>query len=522
MSFVDLREAASGPANRAGPRAAQSAAGISVEVRVDEPASGVTAIPRQPGNVAWFSRLLTGIVAGDTLAILLSMLVASSFYLGPRERLWAPSIMQSIVTASVLGAVWLLSLSGAKSRARRVIGHGGTEYQRVINATLIAFGSVTIVCYVGRIGFARGYVAVALPVGIVLLVVNRFIWRRMLAALRRRDRCLSGVVVVGSARDVARTVGELRRDSSAGYRPVGVSLIDSPGDIDPAVDARLSDLARVSFDDVVSAARSSRVRAIMVAGDLPGGRGSIRELGWALENSCSELILDSRLTDVAGPRVHLGPVAGLPMVHVQLPQYTGLNHVVKRGFDIALSGLALLVLSPVFAVIALLVRRNDGGPVIFRQERVGVQGSTFTMFKFRSMVMDAESRLAELSSASEGNGVLFKVRDDPRVTTVGGVLRRYSLDELPQLWNVFRGDMSLVGPRPPLPSEVEGYHSYETRRLLTKPGITGLWQVSGRSDLTWAESIRLDLYYVENWSLTGDLVLLLRTVAQVIRPDGAY
>lgn len=522
MSLVDLREADSPRPNGHTPYTPPRRAAAPDEVLVDGVRAPAIGIPRQPGNAAWFQRLLIGITAGDVLAIVVSMVVASLFYIGPVQHLGVLSSAPTLAAAAVLAVIWLVALSGAKSRAKRVIGHGGTEYQRVINATLIAFGSVAIVCYVAQIEFARGYVAAALPLGILLLLSNRLIWRKVLAEMRRQDRCLVGAIVVGSATDVDRTVAELRRNIRAGYRPVGVSLTDETDEIDPAIAERLADLGRVSFDDVVSAARSSRVRAIMVAGDLPGGRSAIRELGWALENSRSELILVSRLTDVAGPRVHLRPVDGLPMVHVQLPQYSGVNHAIKRGFDIVTSGLALLVLAPVFAVIAVIVRRGDGGPALFRQQRIGVQGAPFTMLKFRSMVTDAEARLAELSSDNDGNGVLFKLRDDPRVTPVGRVLRRYSLDELPQLWNVFRGDMSLVGPRPPLPSEVEGYHSYETRRLLTKPGITGLWQVSGRSDLTWDESVRLDLYYVENWSLTGDLVLILRTVAQVVKPDGAY
>jgi exopolysaccharide biosynthesis polyprenyl glycosylphosphotransferase len=261
---------------------------------------------------------------------------------------------------------------------------------------------------------------------------------------------------------------------------------------------------------------------VIVAGDLPGGSATIRRLGWELENSNTELILVSRLTDVAGPRIHLRPISGLPMVHVDLPQYSGFAHAVKRVFDVLVAGLLLLVLSPLIAAIAMGVRLTSPGPVLFRQERVGAHGGRFAMLKFRSMVTDAEARLAELHDLDEGNGVLFKMKHDPRVTPFGLVLRRYSLDELPQLWNVLVGDMSLVGPRPPLPSEVDRYEADVNRRLLTKPGITGLWQVSGRSDLSWDESVKIDLYYVENWSITGDLVILLKTARAVLASSGAY
>ena len=278
----------------------------------------------------------------------------------------------------------------------------------------------------------------------------------------------------------------------------------------------------MDFAELAATSKRTRTRAVIVAGDLPGGSATIRRLGWELENSNTELILVSRLTDVAGPRIHLRPINGLPMVHVDLPQYSGFNHAVKRSFDVALAAVALLLLGPLFAVIAIGVRLSGDGPVLFRQERVGAHGTRFTMLKFRSMVTDAEARLLDLQDRNEGSGVLFKLKDDPRVTPFGRALRRYSLDELPQLWNVLAGSMSLVGPRPPLPNEVERYEEDVNRRLLTKPGITGLWQVSGRSNLSWEESVKIDLYYVENWSITGDLVILLKTVSAVVGSRGAY
>jgi exopolysaccharide biosynthesis polyprenyl glycosylphosphotransferase len=209
-------------------------------------------------------------------------------------------------------------------------------------------------------------------------------------------------------------------------------------------------------------------------------------------------------------------------MHVELPIYEGGKHVIKRGFDILVSATALVLLAPVFLIIAVLVRRDSPGPVFFRQQRIGRNGEPFSMIKFRSMVDDAEARLAELADQDDGNGVLFKLRADPRVTKIGRVLRTYSLDELPQLWNVLSGQMSLVGPRPSLPVEVEQYEQHVLRRLYLKPGLTGIWQVNGRSNLSWEESVRLDLYYVENWSLTGDLLILWRTVKVVLRPVGAY
>ncbi|MEJ1154273.1 sugar transferase [Microbacterium marmarense] len=479
-------------------------------------------VPRQPRSPGWYQRLAAGVLIGDVLAIMASLALASTVRFGVIPTWREPIDAYFAIAAAAIGLVWLIALWAVRSRAKRLFGEGLTEYARVINGTLVAFGSVAVVCYVAQIDFARGYVAVALPVGIVLLLVGRLAWRRVLILLRRSGRCATGVMVVGAPDDVARTVVELRRNLAAGYRPVAVSLSSPLHKASPSDQAILDSLPRVSYESAVSTARISRIRAVMIAGELPGGRDQIRKLGWAMENSRAELILVSRLTDVAGPRIHLRPVAGLPMVHVQLPQYSGFAHSVKRLFDVVATLGGLLLITPVLAIIAILIRAGDDGPVLFRQQRIGVGGKTFTMLKFRSMVVDAEAQRELLESKRLGNDVLFKVKDDPRVTAVGRVLRRYSLDELPQLWNVLRGEMSLVGPRPPLPSEVEEYEGHETRRLISKPGITGLWQVSGRSDLSWDESIRLDLYYVENWSLTGDLLIIGRTLVQMFKHDGAY
>ncbi len=230
------------------------------------------------------------------------------------------------------------------------------------------------------------------------------------------------------------------------------------------------------------------------------------------------------LTDVAGPRIHSRPVAGLPLLHVETPQYSGFRAAVKRVFDVVLSSLALVVLAVPMLVVAALVKTTSAGPVFFMQERVGYHGRAFRMFKFRSMRQDAEELLTQLDQQEKIDqaSVLFKMKDDPRVTRVGKFIRRYSIDELPQLINVLKGDMSLVGPRPSLAREVELYDPHVHRRFLVKPGITGLWQVSGRSDLSWEESVRLDLYYVENWSLTADIMILWKTTRAVFHASGAY
>ena len=248
----------------------------------------------------------------------------------------------------------------------------------------------------------------------------------------------------------------------------------------------------------------------------------LRELAWELEETGTDLCVAPALLDVAGPRTTIRPVAGLPLLQVDHPELAGGKQAIKAIFDKTIAGLALILLAPLFAVIAVAIRLDDRGPVFFRQTRVGLDGRTFKLCKFRTMVVDAEQRLAELEALNEGAGVLFKMRQDPRVTKVGAWLRRWSLDELPQLLNVLNGDMSLVGPRPALPREVARYGDHMRRRLVVKPGITGLWQVSGRSGLPWEEAFRLDLRYVDNWSLALDLQILWKTWSAVIRGSGAY
>jgi exopolysaccharide biosynthesis polyprenyl glycosylphosphotransferase len=235
-----------------------------------------------------------------------------------------------------------------------------------------------------------------------------------------------------------------------------------------------------------------------------------------------EILVHPGLVEVAGPRMHIRPHVGLPLLHVEQPHFTGWRRFVKRATDVLLTGIGLIIISPLMAAIALAIKINDGGPVIFRQTRVGLDGSTFTMYKFRSMHLDAEARIAELRAQNPEMGVLFKLQNDPRITTVGKFLRKFSLDELPQLFNVLRGSMSLVGPRPPLPAEVDSYEDHTRRRLLVTPGLTGLWQVSGRSLLSWEESVRLDLRYVENWTLTLDLLIMWKTFYAVLAKRGAF
>jgi exopolysaccharide biosynthesis polyprenyl glycosylphosphotransferase len=275
-------------------------------------------------------------------------------------------------------------------------------------------------------------------------------------------------------------------------------------------------------DDVIRAVDAVGADTVAVVSH-PGLSGhALRQLSWALEERDVELLVSPGIVEVAGPRISIRPMAGLSLLHLERPAFRGARRVLKRLFDYLVASGLIAVLSPLLIALAVAIRLTSRGPALFRQTRVGTNGRLFTVYKFRSMVVDAEARRAALVDQNDGHGVLFKMRTDPRVTRIGVLLRRYSLDELPQLLNVLRGNMSLVGPRPPLPLEVAGYSTDEVRRLRVRPGMTGLWQVSGRSDLTWEESLRLDLRYVDNWSISLDFSILWRTVRAVAQGSGAY
>lgn len=419
--------------------------------------------------------------------------------------------------------VWWVMLGAWNSRQSHILGSGADEYKRVAAASLWLFGFVAIISYVFRIETARGYVGVALPVGLTGLLAARWLLRQHLNAERQRGKSMARLLILGDASAVAHLASSFMGSKHAGYLPVAAFSPGARKALAVEPESGLPILGNESdTQSILNAIDKCGADAVAASAGVQLNPRSLRQLGWALAARNVGLIMAPALTDIAGPRIHTQQVAGLPLIHVTTPSLEGGQRVAKRLFDIAASGILILLAAPVMVIIAILVKLDSRGPVIFKQERVGIESKHFRMLKFRSMVLDAEQRLHHLTDQSEGNGVLFKMRNDPRVTRVGAVIRKYSLDELPQLFNVFIGTMSLVGPRPPLPREVEKYENDVRRRLLVKPGLTGLWQVSGRSNLSWQDSVRLDLYYVENWSLAGDLIIILRTVRAVFHSTGAY
>lgn len=421
------------------------------------------------------------------------------------------------VTSGILVVLWLWALSLGDSRSYRVVGVGNTEYIRVVSASLRLFGGIAIIAFLFRIDIARGYLLISLPAGILVLLLVRWLWRQWLVAKRTTGGYLSRIILVGAADSVAQVGRELQRHRRSGYAVVGACLPDGQtGATVPGTDIPvLGDV-----DDLTRTLADTGADTVAVTGsdDLPPHK--VKQISWSLEAGRQHLVLAPSIADIAGPRIHMRPVLGLPLIHVETPRFSLGQTFGKRMTDLVLALVGIVVISPVLGVLAIAVRLSSPGPVLFRQTRVGHNGREFTMLKFRTMVDGAENLLGTLEARERdaGNEVLFKLRNDPRVTGVGRWMRRFSLDELPQLFNVVGGSMSLVGPRPPLPREVELYSDHVHRRFLVKPGITGLWQISGRSTLSWEDSVRLDLSYVENWSFAGDLTILAKTAKAALFP----
>ncbi len=420
--------------------------------------------------------------------------------------------------SAALIVVWMLALALADSRSERVVGVGPSEYARIVRASFGVFGAIAILAFLLRIDVARGYLLISLPLGIFMLLLTRWLWRQWLVTQRQMGRYTAKVLLVGSRQSVAQTARELQRTPSAGYRVVG-ACVPSDKIADTIEGTGIPIMGSVDRVEHALAITGADTVAVTSTDDLPANK--VKQISWSLEAGKQHLVLAPSITDIAGPRVHTRPVAGLPLIHVETPRFSTGQQLTKRAVDLLLAGVGVIVISPLLLILALIVKLSSPGPVLFRQTRIGYHGREFSMLKFRSMVVNAEDLLADLKAQQAqdaGNEVLFKMTNDPRVTKVGRFMRRFSLDELPQLFNVIGGSMSLVGPRPPLPSEVEQYAGHVHRRFLAKPGITGLWQVSGRSTLSWEDSVRLDLSYVENWSLLGDISILFRTLNAAARP----
>ena len=473
----------------------------------------------QQQGLDWWPVVRLRLMGCDLVAVTVALAVAQTA-VGLRLDLEIPRSW-AVGFAVAAGVLWLLAIAGAGGYQIRHLGVGAEEYRRICTATFRAFAVLALLGYATHLVLPRSFIVLAAPLGTLLLLAGRWTLRRSVVRARDDGRCLHRVLVVGGRAESAQLVDRLKQEPAAGFRPVAVCL---PPGRPAAGGARTGPPVHgvpVLGIPAEAAAVAAAVQADVVA-VAPGpsiGAAAVRDLAWSLEGSGVDLVVSPTLTDVAGPRIEMRPVSGLPLLYVDEPRLPAGRHLVKTVIDFVGAGVGLLLLAPFLLVIALAIRLSSPGPALFRQARIGRGGQTFQVLKFRTMYCDAEARLGELRN--DADGLLFKVRDDPRITPFGRWLRRTSIDELPQLGNVLLGQMSLVGPRP-LPVRDCDVIGHARRRLLVRPGITGLWQVSGRSDVTWEEAVRLDLNYVENWSVSLDLLILLRTVNVVLRRRGAY
>jgi exopolysaccharide biosynthesis polyprenyl glycosylphosphotransferase len=456
----------------------------------------------------WLVHYLTALVVGDGLAALAAVVLTA--VLSPGD-----AGLRLLVGTAMAG--WPLLQAAVGSYTERRLGTGTDEYKRVLLAGLAVLAGFALVDAAAGVD-ARLMVLVAVPVGTALTVIARALNRGRLHAARRRARMTKRVVVVGREVAVVDLVRRLRRDTAAGLHVVGACTASS-GDGLHLVEHGVPVLGDLT--EVVRVLDEARADAVLVASASETAAVYLRDLAWRLEGTNIELLVAPGLVEVAPARMQVRPTTSVPLIQILEPEFRGRRRLVKALFDRGTAALLLLLSTPVFLALATAVKLSSPGPAFYRHGRLGKRGEEFDVLKFRSMRMGGPSN-EELAAQNEGNDVQFKMRQDPRVTRVGAFLRRYSLDELPQLVNVLKGEMSLVGPRPHVAREVEQYGPDMHRRLLVKPGITGLWQVSGRSDLSWDDSVELDTRYVENWSIALDLSILLRTVRAVLGSSGAY
>jgi exopolysaccharide biosynthesis polyprenyl glycosylphosphotransferase len=469
----------------------------------------------------WHRQYVVALIGSDLLAALLASFVTIA--LVRQLTLQFAHLLGFFYTLSylLLPLGWMVTLWAHGCYDRRYLGIGTDEFKRVTRA------SVTMMATLSFLGFAfviqgnqrlsRVSVAVAVIAGLVFVLLLRFVARRVLHGIRGKGGASHRLLLVGTLSETIEVHTAVTRTQHAGMVPIAIHLTEGR----PTTGRRPAPVPVFAGRDILGLVQEIGADTVAVCGSASADRSDLRRLAWQLEGTGVDLVVAPQLTDIAGPRVHIRPVEGLPLLYVEEPKLAGFSWLVKNVMDRTLAALGLLVAMPLFLVISLGIRLSDRGPIFFRQRRAGREGEIFSVWKFRTMYVDAEERRATLNTQNETNGMLFKIKRDPRVFTFGRWLRASSLDELPQLINVLRGDMSLVGPRP-LPAEDGDFLGDVRRRLLVRPGMTGLWQVSGRSDLSWDDAVRLDLYYVDNWSLAFDLTILWRTVGVVLRSKGAY
>jgi exopolysaccharide biosynthesis polyprenyl glycosylphosphotransferase len=415
--------------------------------------------------------------------------------------------IRNIFLALLVLVSWLFFLWFNGSRDTNILGFGADEYKRLINATLFSFTSIAFISYIFKLEISRAFILLVFTFGLITLFVSRRMLRIRLLKARSEGRYLSKVLLLHSG-DNDPVESRLSIASHAGF--------------DVVYKVQTLEGSKLDFKQIVAKAIDNNCDQIMVGQSAIISAAELRKLGWALEETSIDLIVAPAVTEIAGPRLKVSNVEGLPLLHLEQPVFSGVSRVTKRLLDLVLSIIGLIVISPFLLIVALMIKFYDRGSIFYTQKRIGQNNKEFSVYKFRTMYEGSHEQRGKVMAETNKDPRLAKDPQDPRVTKPGLFLRRWSIDEIPQIINVLKGEMSLVGPRPPLAEEVNQYEKSEKRRLLVKPGLTGLWQVSGRSELDWEDAVRLDLYYVENWSLTLDILIIIRTAAAVWRGEGAY
>jgi exopolysaccharide biosynthesis polyprenyl glycosylphosphotransferase len=492
-------------------------AGSVIAQRVAESGANVTR--------RWQNQYSHRLRISDSVIVFASVMLAQYVRFGESPARTSAYSGPVMTLFSVLFAtLWLSALAVFQTRSPRVIGAGIDEYRRIGSASFWTFGIIAMVTLLAKVDLARGYLAIALPAGTIGLLAGRSVWRSHIGTKRAHGQCQTKVLAIGDRQAVSQLAHELARAPRAGCVVVGVCIPGygpSRGNSLPVEGREVPILG--DERQAVAAIDSCGADTVAVTRTEHFGVRGIRELMWQLETKDIDLVVSPGVMDVAEARLTLRLTAGLPLLHVEKPQYEGTQRLQKQSFDFCFSLAALIATAPLLIAAAIAIKLTSRGPIFYPSERIGIDGNPFTMLKFRTMTDGADKQIDHLLPLNEGaGGMLFKMRRDPRVTAIGRILRRFSIDELPQFINVIKGDMSVVGPRPPLRREVENYDGDVKRRLLVKPGVSGLWQVSGRSELSWAESVRLDLSYVDNWSMAGDLMIIAKTAKAVLTSHGAY
>ena len=422
----------------------------------------------------------------------------------------------------LISAIWVLALGLERLYDVDRVFWGTGEYKRVARALSLGVVVFIVATYALKLpGLSRAWTLLAWGFAILFVVIGRAVVRMAVVSARRHGLLLRPTLIAGFNQESADIIRALRANRSSGMVPLGCLASEHA---DYPLHDYCSDLDMPCLGDVESIGKvldRNNIDTVVIS-STAYDRDVLARLIDSLRDRDVDIQMSSGLLDVITSRVQIREVSGIPLITLRAVSFSADKRFVKRTFDLLVGAVGLVVGIPLWALIALAIKLDSRGPVFYRQLRVGRGGSVFGMYKFRSMGDGAETHLGELRERNEATGPLFKMHDDPRVTRVGRFLRRLSLDEFPQLLNVMRGEMSLVGPRPPLPGEVDTYTDYHRRRLEVLPGMTGLWQVSGRSALTFDDMVRLDLLYIENWSVGFDMALIARTVPAVFAREGAY